>query len=212
MPKAKPGENFSDWTVVADTANRLKWLCQCVCSKRREVSFDNLIRGRSLGCGCSRLGRASVTHGLSRTPILGVWRTMMSRCYNPSNRSYKDYGARGIFAYEEWHDLENFIKDCGPHPGNGLTFDRVDNDKGYEPGNVRWATRAQQARNTRRNRVVEYEGRSMCVTDWAAELKVKPNDLFRRHRKSLSWVEALEDVIKNPPKRKGPYKTKKITA
>ena len=89
-----------------------------------------------------------MTPGLSGA--FGSWRSALSRCVDPTNGQYKDYGGRGITMCERWLDYRNFLADMGERP-SGLSLDRINNNGGYEPGNCRWATRAQQARNTRRN-------------------------------------------------------------
>lgn len=97
----------------------------------------------------------TTTHGLSEHPLYSTWANMMARCYNPRVRSYRDYGARGITVSARWHDVRLFITDIensiGPRP-SGLTLDRTDNDSDYAPGKVRWITRAEQNRNSRRYR------------------------------------------------------------
>jgi hypothetical protein len=108
-----------------------------------------------------RLRERSTTHGMSRHPLRGTWKSMMDRCYKPKGASYKNYGGRGINVCERWHDLRTFITDIereiGPRPPgqypNGrplYTLDRIDNDGNYEPGNVRWADRKMQKANQRK--------------------------------------------------------------
>lgn len=75
-----------------------------------------------------------------------------SRCYNPENRMYADYGGRGITVCDEWlgeHGFYIFLGHIGTKPDPNLSLDRIDNDKGYQPGNVRWATKSEQSRNRR---------------------------------------------------------------
>jgi hypothetical protein len=75
---------------------------------------------------------------------------MKDRCETPSNRSYPDYGGRGIRVCERWHTFENFLADMGERPSDKHQLDRIDNDGNYEPGNVRWATKQEQMRNRRK--------------------------------------------------------------
>jgi hypothetical protein len=93
------------------------------------------------------------THGRTRDPNYSRHGAMMARCYSPTNWAYQFYGARGITVHEAWHDVATFCDwiaaNLGPCPP-GHSIDRIDNDCGYEPGNVRWATRSQQTINRRR--------------------------------------------------------------
>lgn len=99
------------------------------------------------------LRRRHTTHGLANHPLYSVWYSMLRRCENPKDPAYKNYGGRGIAVCERWHDVQLFIedleRDLGPRPA-GMSIDRFpDNNGNYEPGNVRWATDIQQARNKR---------------------------------------------------------------
>ena len=88
-------------------------------------------------------------------PLYQAWRNMRGRCLSPNRPDYAYYGARGITVWPAWASYEQFAADVGPHPGVGWTLDRIDNDKGYLPGNVRWATRLTQSRNRPYCRVME---------------------------------------------------------
>lgn len=88
-------------------------------------------------------------NNLSRSPMYKTWEAMLRRCHDPKNRAYKHYGARGIKVTERWHDFNVFYAEVGDKPSQNHSLDRIDNNGGYGPGNVRWATPAQQAQNRR---------------------------------------------------------------
>lgn len=98
-----------------------------------------------------------------------TWRGMLYRCSVTTGKEYAWYGARGITVCERWLVYENFIADMGERPP-GTSIDRIDNDKGYEPGNCRWATKETQRRNQRRSWLVTYRGRTQTLAEWAEEL------------------------------------------
>jgi len=113
-----------------------------------QKSMKKVHCSKSCGCRSSRNRR----HGLSDTPIHRVWSDMKYRCELPTNQAYPRYGGRGITVCERWQTFENFLEDMGDKPP-GMSIDRIDNDKGYEPSNCRWATDLEQSRN-----------RSVCYT------------------------------------------------
>lgn len=103
-----------------------------------------------------------------------VWMSMRTRCKNPNSKSYHNYGGRGIKVCELWNDFETFLVDVGPRPSPSHTLDRFPNPNGdYEPGNVRWATRVEQARNTRANRFVTIRGETKTAAEWAGIYRIK---------------------------------------
>ena len=104
-----------------------------------------------------------------RSPMYRAWESMKRRCLNRDCEQYPDYGGRGIQFCERWSDFANFLKDMGERPP-GTTLDRENNNGHYEPGNCRWATARQQARNRRSSSNVEFRGKTQCIAAWCEEL------------------------------------------
>ncbi len=126
-----------------------KSLYKCSCGKRKVINDNNVKYGKTKSCGCLQKERASLstkTHGMTKTRVHGIWVGMIGRCNVKSNSSYENYGAKGIKVCERWLNFENFLEDMG-QPKKNETIDRIDNKKGYEPNNCRWATYQEQSFN-----------------------------------------------------------------
>lgn len=149
------GDVFGRWTVVCcdrvDKNGHMRWICRCECGVERAVVGSTMVTGRSLSCGCLQRERAMgapVKHGMSGTPEYKAWQQALQRCENPHHRLYKHYGGRGITVCASWREsFTAFYEHIGPRPSPDHSLDRVDNDSGYRPGNVRWATTLEQNRN-----------------------------------------------------------------
>jgi len=115
---------------------------------------------------------------------------MIQRCTNENNPRFQDYGARGIAVCDEWRQFENFYADMGDPP-DGMSIDRIQNDRGYSKGNCHWATDKQQARNMRSNRFVAINGISKPLAEWCDDFNVKYWTVHSRIRRGLSPIEAL---------------------
>ena len=182
------------------------WVCACSCSPTEEfeVVGASLRNGTTGSCGCLQLERVRAkvtTHGhtggayrTGQTLAYGRWKGMRNRCNNPKNPSYKNYGGRGINVCPDWDcrgGFQQFFKYMGECP-LGMTIERIDNDGNYEPGNVRWASRHDQARNYRRNIQVSIAGKTQVLKDWCHDLGVGYDTVLKRVTvKGMDPIEAL---------------------
>lgn len=124
------------------------WLCECDCGQLAHASSNALVKGSKRSCGCLRR-ELNNTNPLRQHPAYSRWLSMMARCYQPSTVNFKDYGGRGITVCDRWRESPaKFIQDMGIPP-EGLSLERLDNNKGYSPDNCIWASRQQQNRNKR---------------------------------------------------------------
>lgn len=180
------------------------WLCLCECGGEVTETTARLTSGRRRSCGC--LKHAAKKHGQARsgkarTGAYHTWASMMGRCYRPSAGGYRFYGARGIQVCERWHSFQNFASDMGDRP-YGATLDRIDPNCNYEQSNCRWASRLEQSRNTRRNVVIEFQGKSRCASEWAALLDVSVTTIYSRINAGLPTERVLCASSRPSPQRK----------
>ena len=118
--------------------------CQ-YCNKEFEAQSNDIKKGNTKSCGCF------ATHGLTYNKFYNTWNNMIQRCSNPNNKDYIHYGARGIIVCEEWMNIRNFVDWTeATHPNiEGVSLDRIDNDKGYSPENCTWSDKTAQILNQR---------------------------------------------------------------
>lgn len=175
-----------------------KWVCACDCGNIHIVGAQNLTGGTVTSCGClrkQRLDEGREKHLMSRTSVYTTYQSIIQRCYNKNNPMYYLYGARGINVFEEWLGEEGFEKFyiyVGNKPTKEHSIDRIDNNGNYEPGNIRWATKREQARNTRNNSVIEFNGEKHCKTEWAEMIGISASS-FRWRYKSDNYKLAFSD-------------------
>lgn len=190
-----------------------RWLCQCDCGEQTVTTTGALRSGLTRSCGCLHReaardqGAKSATHGLTETRLYRVWGNMKTRCYNKRNRNYARWGARGITVCDEWRSDFQAFYDWAMANGyeDGLTIDRIDNDKGYTPDNCRWATPEQQANNTRRVRLIEFRGESHSLHEWSRILGIRAETLFYRLKRlplEVAFTMPIQNTLDNLMYRK----------
>ncbi len=202
-------------TVINETGNRygrlavigfaeprtspVKFTCLCDCGSTVDVTGGNLRRGNSKSCGCmnrQHLIEANTKHGHSinykRTRTYAIWSSMKARqgvgyCLN-------------VRVCDKWLDFNEFLKDMGEAPV-GLSIDRVDNSKGYEPGNCRWASMVVQQNNRTNNRVIQYKGECKTLAQWVAELGLNYARVHARLRLGWSVENSFRTPVQGPTVR-----------
>jgi len=131
----------------------------------------------------------------NKMPEYSSWLAMKNRCNNPKHESYERYGGRGISYDPSWSDFKNFLKDMGEKPNPKMELERKDNDKNYCKENCCWATHKEQTRNRggkRATRLYTFEGKTMCIADWAKEVGIAPQSMQKRLNKGWDLERAFK--------------------
>jgi len=128
-------------------------------------------------------------------PDYQIWNGMLGRCMNPRDMHFHNYGAKGISVCDRWMSFWAFVEDMGARPSIQHSIDRIDNTKGYEPGNCRWATKREQTINRSITRLIEFQGVKKCLTDWACDLGISVNGLRDRIESGWSIERALTTPV-----------------
>ena len=168
------------------------WLCLCDCGTQKNIPATDMVQGKINSCGCEhaeRIGNANITHGKSKSRTYKLWMAMRNRC----DRINQDYSCRGIVYDERWKSFENFLEDMGEAP-EGLSLDRIDCNGNYHKANCRWATREQQANNTRANVFIEWDGKRQTRSQWEKELGMQPTTLRSRIKAGWSMERAIKPL------------------
>ncbi|GAB4351360.1 MAG: hypothetical protein Kow0026_08380 [Oricola sp.] len=200
------GQSFGRWTAKQYLGGG-HWECECSCGTLRSVHRGNLVRGTSKSCGCMKSAMMT-KHGKSETPEYVVWKGMINRCAGHSDANRRNYSERGIVVCERWQQsFEAFLDDMGPRPSPLHSIERNDNNGPYGPTNCRWATMAEQHRNTRRNHMIIVNGEEMCLKDAANRFGVLDTTILRRLQAGWGETEAATTPSvqgqRNAPQRHG---------
>lgn len=177
------GKSFGEWTVLSHSGNG-KWECKCSCGKVSVVGGAQLRSGKSARCkSCANVGRA-FSHGQASekngfTHKYRAWLSMLCRTSDKTSPRAKWYS--DVPVHPEWKtDFASFNTDVPEPPSDEHTLDRIKGELGYVPGNVRWATKTEQARNRRSNRMLTIDGETMCISAWAERLGIGDSTLRYR--------------------------------
>jgi hypothetical protein len=182
-----------------------RWNCLCDCGRECVVRASKLRSGHTRSCGClfrDGLSTQNKTHGFkskSSTPqqrsTYRCWEMMWNRCTSENRKDAANYFHRGIRVCDRWKSFENFLSDMGLRPSSKHSIERKDNSRGYEPGNCCWATKKEQGRNKRNNRLLEFRGETKCVAEWC-EILGLPEPMVRLRLDRYGW--SVERALTTP--------------
>lgn len=186
------GAVYGRLTAISPATGRL-WLFHCECGNETLLNKYRVRSGNTKSCGCLNVARIT-KHGLSKTPEWWVYNNMKSRVLNPRSPVFHHYGGRGITICNRWlgqNGFANFFADMGPRPSPKHSIERVDNEGPYSPDNCVWANKTAQARNTRRNLLVTYNGETKTAGAWEAVIGIKACTIYSRIQRGWSAEEAI---------------------
>ena len=189
-----------------DGRQNIIW-CRVLCTAcgiekdvQKHSIFGLSTNGNVRSCGCQRTKLIAEktcfrsSPGSSRRPEYKTWGSMIQRCYNPSCSRFGDYGARGITVCARWRDsFDAFLEDMGPRP-KGHSLDRIDNSKGYQPDNCRWATITTQNNNRRSCVYITHDNRTLTLAQWAEVTGISYLALHDRHRAGKTGDDLFKPV------------------
>lgn len=189
------GLRFGKLVVIGDGQphnGRRSVVCVCDCGNTKTCDPRFLKLGHTKSCGClqpavvAKICSERIVHGMTNTPEYQTWIRIKSRCENPNNKKYADYGGRGITVCPRWADsFDEFFSDMGVRPDGCSSIDRIDVNGNYEPENCRWANAMMQGRNKRNNRLVEHNGKSIALSEFCQESGINYRTALYRLNKGL---------------------------
>lgn len=173
---------------------RTRYLTECVCGKQTITFACHLSSGKTKSCGCMKgasISKSKTTHGLSYHPLRGVHRHMLDRCKLEKGEAFHNYGGRGITVCERWNNFLLFYEDMIDGYKPSMTLERINVNGNYQPSNCKWATRKEQGRNTRVNRIIVYKDEKVVLAELAERFGMPYNLLHRRLERGWSVDDAV---------------------
>lgn len=179
---------------------RMYWNCRCDCGNRILSRTDSLTSGNVKSCGCLKEEQDSInlatnhSHKLTDTQAWNTYYSMKSRCNDRNNKSYKNYGGRGIGICREWEDsfvaFAEWAQDNGMK--KGLQIDRINNNEGYSPENCRWVTPKENSRNRRSNLMIEHNGELVTLVEYSEILNIPYKEAHKKYSHLCTQRKIIE--------------------
>lgn len=206
LPPAKrfinlTGKTIGNWEVLGfagkDSWGGCLWECRCACGAVKRVLGNSLRGNGSKKCsGCARTSHGHARKGQC-TATYKSWVSLVKRCTSPNDSSFSRYGGRGIKITSTWRkSFAAFLADMGERPSKNHSIDRIDNEGHYEPGNCRWATKTEQGRNKRTNRLIAFRGEVKCLAEWAEQFGISRARVGQRLKAGWPTGKALTTPVR----------------
>ena len=191
----KKGDKFGNIVVLSDERKLSKkktyYVRECRCKSCDTVFFapeEDL--PKMIDCGCSPRDAGGVaTHAMTGTKIWQTWRSLIARCTKTDSTLYKEYGKKGVKLFKGWMNFQTFFDDVGMPPPDKPNLVRINQSKGYFPGNVEWVSHAEKHRRRKDNVYYEWDGRRVLLTDVARETGIPYHRLYVLVRDKKLTVE-----------------------
>jgi hypothetical protein len=202
------GQKFGRLTAISfirkPSGNKMRvyWNCKCDCGKEVCTMAKHLVRGQTKSCGCLKIKHGHSNPGGKHSGTYNTWDNMLARCKNPNANNYEYYGGKGISVCERWKDFKNFLDDMGERP-KGMTIERKDSNRNYEPENCKWATYKEQNNNLSKNIRITHNGETKTLSEWGRIFNVKPGTIKHRHARGRD-ISKKAGYPKNRKSRKSP--------